>query len=124
MEKDFEIAYKLITDHLSLHDLSEIYIPFENSIMDIIEKIKGGNKEYIEKAFDTFNFFADFKQENIDDLLCIALYVNLWNELDNVVFFEKLSERSKKLYREAIFLQSNPQIRSEMLRREKSDDWD
>ena len=124
MDKEIEIANKLITDHLSLHDLLEIYIPFENTVIDIIEKIKGGNKEYIEKAFNTFNFFADLKQENIDDLLCIALYVNLWNELDNVVFFEKLSKRSKKLYREAIFLQSNPQTRFEMLKREKSDDWD
>lgn len=124
MDKELEIANKLISDHLLLHDLSEIYIPFENSIMDIIEKIKGGNKEYIEKAFDTFNFFADLNQENIDDLLCIALYVNLWNELDDAVFFEKLSERSKKLYKEAIFLQSNPQTRSEILKREKGDDLD
>ncbi|PZR23800.1 MAG: hypothetical protein DI539_02175 [Flavobacterium psychrophilum] len=124
MKNELEQIRNLTGNALKSNNFSDIYDLFEDVALKVIGKIKMGDAEYNNEAFAVFNELSDRNQESINDLLCSSWFINLWDELNETSFLHMLNDRAKSLYRQTVFLRLNPQTRSEIIRREKEDDWD
>jgi len=110
---------KAIYTAIETGTLSKVYTDFDFFTAKIIELT---STDEVTPAFDFFNELANLKEESIDNLLDGTLYENLYQELgDNqILFINRLNERSVKLYRLAVYIRKNPSTREEIIQYQKS----